>query len=119
MNAHIDFLSLIGDRANLKLLHELHNALLSTAKNVEYRIFPIYIRYADVDKNIALLYYKGKHLKPGELELGLNIGEIKRPKGFDSGKRMKYPGINCGIKLSSSVRLTKRLTDAINLTIKK
>jgi|SRR3990167_7037641 len=116
MNNTIDFLTLAGEKANLKLLEQLHNALLSTGKDIQTRIFPIYIRYADDEKNIALVYFKGKSLKPGEIELGLNIGNAKFPKGFDDGKHMQYPGINCGIKLDSSYRLSKKLLEVIKLT---
>ena len=116
MSDIIDFLNLAGQKANLKLLEQLHSTLLSTGKRIQTRIFPIYIRYADDEKNIALLYFKGKSLKPEEIELGLNIGKAKLPKGFENGKHMQYPGINCSIKLNSSYRLSKKLLEVIKLT---
>jgi len=116
MNTAIDFLSLAKSSSNWKLLQQLHRTILATSKNVEYRIFPIYIRYANDDKNIALLYFKGKHLRSDEIELGLNIGDAKNPTDFDNGKHMKYPGINCSIKLDASSKLTKKLIDTIKLT---
>jgi len=34
----------IGDNDDKKLLSQVHKKLLSLGKNVDYRIFPIYIR---------------------------------------------------------------------------
>lgn len=116
MSTDINFQSLVGNKSNWQLLQQLHKALLSTGKDIAYRIFPIYIRYEDGDRTIALLYFKGKHLELGELELGLNIGAAKLPKGFDNGERMKYPEINCSVKLATSSRLTKELLDVLKLT---
>lgn len=116
MSTVIDFQSLAGTKSNWKLLQQIHDVLLSTSKNIEYHTFPIYIRYVDDDKNIALLYFRAKHLKPNEVELGLNIGIAKCPQGFNDGKHMKYPGINCSIKLKTSTHLTKQLLDALELT---
>jgi hypothetical protein len=116
MSTAIDFTTLTTDKSSWKLLQQIHKAILSTSKDIEYRIFPIYIRYDDGERNVALLYYKGKHMESGEFDLGLNIGTTRRPKGFDNGEHMKYPGINCSIKLSVSSSLTKQLLDAIALT---
>ncbi|MDO8451309.1 MAG: hypothetical protein Q7S76_00385 [bacterium] len=117
MNTTIDFTSVTADKSCWELLQELHNAILSTSKAVEYRIFPIYIRYEDGERTIALIFFRGKRLvESGGVELGLNVGNAKLPKGFDDGKQMKYPEINCGIKLAASTKLTKQLLDAIALT---
>lgn len=121
MGTEIDFRSLAGEKSNLELLQQLHTAILRTNKNIEYRIFPIYVRYDNGDKTIAVLRFKVNFKKinitePGELELGLNIGDTKLPKGFDTGESLKYPGINCSIKLNTSSHLTKKLLDAIKLT---
>lgn len=113
---NIDFQSLTGTKSNWKLLQQLHEEILKTSKDIEYRIFPIYIRYADSNKNIALLYFRGNDLEPDEIELGLNIGNAKCPDCFNSGKHMRYPGINCSIKLSASNRMTKKLLNVLKLT---
>ena len=115
MNTTIDFTTLTADKSSWKLLQQLHKTILSTSKKVEYRIFPIYIRYDNGERTVALLYFKGKHIETGEVDLGLNIGSAGLPKNFDDGERMKYPGINCSIKLDISNSLTKQLQDAIML----
>jgi len=119
MKTIVDFPSLNGDKSCWELLKQLHDALLATRKDVVCRVFPIYIRYDDDEKTVALLYFRGKKLEEGEIELGLNIGNAKPPKGFNNGKEMKYVGINCSIKLDAtkiSVQLKKQLFDAIKLT---
>jgi hypothetical protein len=122
MKTIIDFSSLNGDKSCWELLKQLHDALLATRKGVVCRVFPIYIRYDDDEKTIALLYFRGvtkKKLEDGEIELGLNIGNAKLPKGFNNGKEMKYAGINCSIKIDAtniSAQLKKQLFDAIKLT---
>lgn len=120
IGTEIDFRSLAGEKSNLELLRQLHDAIMRTNKNIEYRIFPIYVRYDRGDGIVAVLRFKVNFKKinktePGELELGLNIGDIKLPKGFENGESLKYPDINCSIKLNTSSRLTKQLLDAIKL----
>lgn len=118
--AKINFRSLAGEKSNLELLQQLHDAIIRANKNIEYRIFPIYVRYDRGDDIVAVLRFKVNFKKinktePGELEFGLNIGDTKLPKGFENGESLKYPDINCSIKLNTSSRLTKQLLDAIKL----
>jgi len=119
MNTAIDFTTITADKSCWGLLQELNKAILSTSKSVKYRIFPIYIRYNEGERPVALIFFRGKRLaKSGGVELGLNIGDAKLPKGFDDGKQMKYPEINCGIKLNASSTLSKQLLEVIALTKK-
>lgn len=86
----------IQDLNNRKLLLQVHKKILSAGKDVEYRVFPIYIRYTKGDSNIAILYYE----KSNFLDLGLNINKDAINSKFKDAVYMKYPDINYSIKIN-------------------
>jgi len=92
-----DFKKKLGDR--WEIFRVLHKLILSLNEKVNFRIFPIYITYHLKDKNIALIYYKGKFVKNSGLDLGLNLKENPNSNKFIKAEYMHYPGISHGIKI--------------------
>ena len=99
----------LGNR--YQIFKKLHDLILFSSEGVEFRIFPIYIAYFFKDKNVALIYYAGKLVRDGELDLGLNLKENPTDKRFIKADYMHYPGITHSIKI-------RRLKD-IDLTLAK
>lgn len=82
-----------------ELFKKVHRLILSLDKRIDFCVFPIYIRYSLKEKNIALIYFKGKFVVDAGLDVGLNLKERPKIKGFINAKYMKYPGITYSIGL--------------------
>jgi len=92
-----DFKKKLGDR--WEIFQVLHKLILSLNKKVNFRIFPIYITYHLKDKNIALIYYKGKFVNDGGLDIGLNLKGNPTSNKFIKAEYMHYPGITHSTKI--------------------
>jgi len=108
-------LDTLSNKNNFGLVEALHKLLVSLSKDVEFRVFPIYIRYTIGDRIIAVLYFSGKTIESDQVEIGLNTGSTKKPDGFSGGEHMKYPGINCSIKVGGPKPLKKELFNIVKL----
>ena len=71
----------------------LHNFITSLSKKIAFRVFPIYVSYSIEDKVIALIYYKNRNKHSGALDVGLNLKELPKDKGFIDAAYMKQRGI--------------------------
>lgn len=91
----------LDDRLNKSpRLNEVHNRIISLSENVEYRIFPIYIRYVKSGEIFAVLYFKNRE----GLNLGLNL-EKKPSKIFSSGKKMAYKEIKYQVSIDEQINI--------------
>ena len=97
-----------------KIFIKLHKLILSLNKQINFRVFPIYVRYSLGEKNIALIYFKGKFITGGLLDLGLNLDQRPEVKEFIEAVHMHYPGISYSIKLKN----LKDITPSVIKTIK-
>ncbi len=93
---------------DLTLFKLVHKTVCSLGKNIQFAIFPIYVRYTIKDKVVAILYFNKKNF----LDLGLNIHKNLTTKQFVNADYMKYPGITYSIKINSK-------TDIKNIKIDK
>lgn len=86
----------------LPILNKVHQKILTLNQNIEFRVFPIYIRYIKNDSIFAILYFKNKEL----LELGLNI-DNKPSNDFIEAKGMGYKEIRYKIFIDKKTNLNK------------
>lgn len=107
-----DLKNTLGNR--WELFRRLHRLILSLDKGITVHVFPIYIVYCLGEKNIALIYYKGKFVATGGLDVGLNLNKKPKTKRFSKARHMKYPSITYSIKLKK----LKDITPIIIKTIK-
>lgn len=98
-------------------LEKLHIFILSINPKIEYRIFPIYIRYCLGEKIVALVYFRGKFVSNNQLDVGLSLKEKPKFHGFINAKYMQYPGINYSIKITNKKGLAKNISKIIKSTI--
>jgi len=110
-----DLKNKLGDK--WELFKKIHKLILSLNKEVDFRVFPIYIRYSLREKNIALIYFKGKFVANGNLDFGLNLEKYSKVKGFVRAKHMKYPGITHSVKLKKLEGITSDIIKAIKSII--
>lgn len=101
----------LGDKE--KLFRKLHKLILSLNSKIEFRVFPIYITYNLGEKNIAIIYFKGKFVANGSFDLGLNLEKHSKVKGFVRAKHMKYPGITHSVKLRKLRDITPNIIKII------
>jgi len=99
------------------IFEKLHIFILSINPKIEYRIFPIYVRYCLGEKIIVLVYFQGKFVLNNQLDVGLSLKEKPRSSNFISAKYMHYPEINYSIKITDRAELTKNLSKVIKSTI--
>lgn len=97
----------IQDSSDRKLLSWVHKKILSAGKNVNFVIFPIYIRYTKGENIIAVLYYNKKNF----LDLGLNVNKSVIDAKFRRATYMKYPGINYSIQVGSVNDLSPKVVN--------
>ena len=105
-----DFKNKLGDK--WELFRKLHKLILSLNRGIEFRIFPIYIRYSFREKNIALIYFKGKSVGSG-LDVGLNLKGCPKIKGFVNANYMHYPGITYSVKFKKLRDITPGIVKVI------
>ena len=86
----------------LPILTKVHKRILSLDQNIEFRFFPIYIRYVKNDSIFAILYFKNKEL----LELGLNI-DNKPSNEFIEAKGMGYKEIKYKVLIDKKTNINK------------
>lgn len=110
MSDLLDLKNKLGEK--WELFEKIHRLILSLNKGVEFRVFPIYIRYSLKEKNLALIYFKGK-FADGGLNVGLNLEERPKVKGFTNAKYMQYPGITYSIKLKKIKEITPSVVKII------
>lgn len=80
--------------SNIIRLNLIHNGVMGLSAQLNYRIFPIYIRYLKGENMFALLYFTNKEYF--ELGFASNKNALNQ---FDDASWMKYPGIKYGIKI--------------------
>ena len=102
--------------AKWALFEKLHKIILSTNPNIEYRIFPIYVSYCLGDRNIAIVYFRGKFVSNNELDIGLGLDKKPNNSRFTDAKYMHYTGVNYSIKLKDEKEITKKLISIIEST---
>lgn len=108
----LNFLNKLGDKKNL--FRKIHKLILSTSENISFRIFPIYVSYFTKNKNIAIVFFKGKFTNDGkDLNLGVNLENGVQARGFNDARFMKYPGINNSISLGDIKGLTPDIIKVI------
>lgn len=88
--------------SKLPILNKVHQKILSLNKNIEFRVFPIYIRYIKNDTIYAILYFKKKEL----LELGLNV-DNKPSNEFVEAKGLGYKEIKYKVLINEETNLNK------------
>ncbi len=97
------------------MFEKLHEAILSANPNIEYRIFPIYISYYLADRNVVIVYFRGKFVSNDELDVGLGLREKPKNFQFISASYMHYYGVNYSIKLKDVKEITKEFINTIKL----
>ena len=112
-----EFKNKLKDRWNL--FRRLHKLILSLNKEVGFDIFPIYIIYHLGEKNLALLYFKGKFVAGASFNLGLNLKDKPKIEVFVSAKYMKYLGITYSIKLQELDVITPEITKIIKSVVRR
>lgn len=90
-----------------KVLKMIHDQILSIGKETSYIIYPIYIKYFNEDRVIATVFLKsaGKHMdgvKNDHVDLGVNLSEKPKIKGFRTAEYMKDQYIHYSILLKNS-----------------
>ena len=83
------------------LFKTIHQDILSIHRNIDFRVFPIYISYYLDERMIAVVYFGGKFVTKHDLNVGLSLRKRPKSKRFVGAKYMKYPGIVYSIKLSN------------------
>jgi len=97
--------------------NKLHKLILSINPKIEYRIFPVYIRYSLRENIIAVVHFRGKFVLNNQLDVGFSFKEKPKFPGFINAKYMKYSGINYSIKITNEKGLTKKLIKIIKSAI--
>ncbi len=110
-----DLKNKLGDR--WEIFKKLHKLILSLNKDVDFHVFPIYIRYSLGEKNIVLIYFRGKFVADGGFNIGLNLDKHSKIKRFVKAKYMKYPGITYSVKIKKLGDITPDVVKAIKSII--
>ena len=100
-------------KEKFELFQSLHNLILSVHPKIQYRVLPLYIVYGLDEKNVALIYYRGKIVKDGGLYIGLNLDNPPKNKRFVTASAIKYPGIIYGTKLQNMSKITPSIIETI------
>jgi len=95
------------------IFNKAHKLILSISPKIEYRIFPIYIRYCLEENIIALVYFRGKFTSDNGLDIGFALKEKPKITGLVKASHMKYLGINYSIKIDEQDEITKKLIKII------
>ena len=109
MNNFQQVLEKTQNPSNKKLLSEVHKKILSLGRNVNFRVFPIYIRYTKGKNIIAVLYYNKKNF----LDLGLNISKNVIDSKFKKAGYMHYPDINYSIDINKISDLSNKVINSL------
>jgi predicted transport protein len=83
-----------------ELFYPVHKKIISLNQNIEYRIFPLYVKYVIEDKVLFLIYFKGKFASTGILDLGMNLHDDTTVKGLVPAEYMKDKSINWSTKVT-------------------
>lgn len=102
--------------AKWAMFEKLHKIILSANSNVEYRVFPIYVGYYLGDRNIAILYFRGKFVSNDELDIGLGLDKNPKNSRFIDAKYMHYASVNYSIKIKNAKEITKKFISIIKST---
>lgn len=84
----------------LELLQKVHHNIVNSDKNIDFKIFPIYIKYYINLRPVAIIYFKGKFVEKGALDLGINLDSIPAIDGFREAGYMKDVKINFSITIN-------------------
>lgn len=90
----------------IEMLTEVHERIIHLGNKIDFRIFPIYIRYAKQDDILAVLYFKNKNKI---IELGINL-KNKPSNEFQGAEEMGYKGINYKVFINQKTNLDKLFT---------
>lgn len=86
----------------LELLQKAHNIITDVYKDISFRVFPIYVKYYFDLKPVLIIYFKGKFIEKGELDIGVNLEAIPDIKGFRDASYMKDGKIKYSILINAS-----------------
>lgn len=106
---------IFGKIDNCKIAEKVHSSIISSDKTIDYRIFPIYVRYSREDKVVAILYFKGKFVNPKEVVLGLNLEEKPKLLGFKDAKYMKDSNMTYSYIIKDSIDSKKFISKIVKL----
>ena len=95
------------------IFNKLHQFIISLSSKIEYRLCTIYVRYMLEDNVIAVVYFNGKFVSKGELDIGFAFNEKPKDSNFINAKYMNYPNINYSIKLKNIDDITKKLVKTV------
>ena len=87
---------------SVERVNEIHERILKLDKDINFRVFPIYIRYLKGDDLFALLYFNPKDYN----ELGIAT-ENKISDRFQDASWMKYKEIKYSIKITNNEDIDK------------
>ena len=94
------------------VLKKIHQFIMCLDGDVEYRVFPIYIRYNLGDSIIAVFYFKGKFISDGQLIVGFVLKE-KPKRFFVEAEDMKYKGINYYFRVNAYKEFSESLLKSL------
>lgn len=79
--------------SNINRLNLIHERIIGLADKLNYRIFPIYIRYLKGENMFGLIYFNKKE----HFEFGFASKNISNQ--FEDASWMKYPEVKYSIKI--------------------
>lgn len=83
------------------VLDKTHKAIINLVKDVSYKIFPLYVKYYVESEPVIILYYKGKFIEKGELDLGVNLKTMPKDFIFRDADYMKDGKIKYSTKVDA------------------
>jgi hypothetical protein len=108
-----------SEKNNWQILSKVHQEIFSLGADISFLIYPIYIKYFQGDKVIAVVFFKsgGSHmdiLEKDQIDLGLNISTKPKIIGFRTAEYMKDRNVSYSILLKNSDSL-KTISGVIRL----
>lgn len=95
------------------IFNKLHQFIMALSPKIEYRLCTVYVRYMLEDNVVAIVYFHGKFVSKGELDIGFAFNEKPKYSNFINAKYMNYPNINYSIKLKNIDDIVKKLIKTI------
>lgn len=74
---------------------KLHKSILSLSRQMNGKLYTIYIQYTDADKVVAVVFYKNS-----ALDVGLSLPRGVKNKKLKNANYMRYPGITRSYKIT-------------------
>jgi hypothetical protein len=95
------------------IFNKIHNIFLTIDKNVNFRIFPIYIVYSRGENVFGVIFFKGKLIKNENLIVGLKFNSEPNLHYFKEASEIKYAGINYYISIKNNEDLNKEIITSL------